>query len=148
MALLIGVRWMSGGYLELAERVGWGFLRADDDGHAQDQVLVSRFGDEVIGCVVLRIGGTAGEKEKEKERGKGRKKARKARVRAWTVGLRWRGRGVGRGLLEEAVTVAVEERECENVEFAAVHASEFECGPGDASALAGLTCDGAQIRGE
>ena len=149
MAMLVGVRWVAGGYLSRAEEVGWGFLSGGDGKGGEgmegvekrDTVLVTLYGDVVIGCVVLRI--VLGERERERERdrererekGKGRKKvggggggggnAKKGLIRAWTVGLRWRGRGVGRGLLEEAVRVAVVERGCETVEFAEVHASEF-----------------------
>ncbi|KAL2044339.1 hypothetical protein N7G274_003044 [Stereocaulon virgatum] len=53
-------------------------------------VLVSRWGDQIIATLVLRVV----------------KRERKAYVRAWTVDCAFRKRGVGSALLEEAVRVA------------------------------------------
>ncbi|MCJ1398426.1 hypothetical protein MMC11_001624 [Xylographa trunciseda] len=90
MALLLGVRWLAGGYLELAERVGWPWL-------GEDEVWVSLWGtdEQVVGAVVVRT-------EREGKR------RRRGVVRGWTVRLRERGRGVGRGLLEEVGRVGRE----------------------------------------
>ncbi|MCJ1316194.1 hypothetical protein MMC15_001514 [Xylographa vitiligo] len=91
MALLIGARWLAGGYLDLAERVGWDWL-------GEDEVWVSLWGVEeaVVGAVVVRT-----------EKGEGRRR-RRGVVRGWTVRARERGRGVGRGLLEVVVGVGRE----------------------------------------
>ena len=83
--------------------------------------MVVRWGEEVIGALVLgwadEVGGG--------RRGKGRgKKCGRGVVRAWTVRLKYRGKGVGEGLLEEAVRVCME-RGAEGVEFADDHASEL-----------------------
>lgn len=53
-------------------------------------VIISRWGEEVIGALVLRVV----------------KRERKGYVRAWTVDSSNRGKGIGRGLLEEGVRVA------------------------------------------
>ncbi|MCJ1433427.1 Mucin-2 [Xylographa pallens] len=100
MALLIAVRWLAGGYLDLAERVDWAWL-------GEDEVWVSLWGVEevVVGAVVVRT-----------ERERGGKRRRRGVVRGWTVRLRERGRGVGRGLLE-AVGRMGRERGWEGVEF-------------------------------
>jgi GNAT superfamily N-acetyltransferase len=114
MAALAGVRWAAGGYIFLAEEVNWEWL-------GEDTMVVVRWGEEVIGALVLgwadEVGGG--------RRGKGRgKKCRRGVVRAWTVRLKYRGKGVGEGLLEEAVKVCME-RGAEGVEFAEDHASEL-----------------------
>ncbi len=112
MAALLSVRWATGGYIEAAERINWKWM-CDDEGR-EDEVLVTRFGEEVIGCVVFRV---------VAEGGKGRRKrVARGAVRGWAVRLRYRGKGVGVGLLEETVGV-VRERGAEGVEFAPDHAS-------------------------
>lgn len=50
-------------------------------------VLVTQWGEEIIGAVALRCP----------------RKEKKAYLRAWTVRARYRGKGVGRALLEEGV---------------------------------------------
>lgn len=112
MAALAGVRWATGGYIFLAEEVNWEWL-------GEDTMVVVRWGEEVIGALVLgwadEVGGG--------RRGKGRgKKCGRGVVRAWTVRLKYRGKGVGEGLLEEAVRVCME-RGAEGVEFAEDHAN-------------------------
>lgn len=93
MALLISVRWLAGPYLELAERIGWKWL-------GESEFLVTKFGEDVIGTLVFDI----------KREGRKRKKGV---LRAWTVRMRERGRGVGRGLLEEAVRILISEKGCD-----------------------------------
>ncbi|KAL8930987.1 MAG: hypothetical protein Q9208_000088 [Pyrenodesmia sp. 3 TL-2023] len=59
----------------------------------ENVVVVTKWGeDEIIGALVMRV----------------LRKEKKAVVRAWTVKGRYRGHGVGRGLLEEGVRVARE----------------------------------------
>jgi len=113
MAGLVGVRWAVSGYLVLAEEVGWGWIR-----EGEDEVWVTRWGEEVVGVVVVKV-------VKEDVGGKGRRKGRgRGLVRAWTVKLKFRGKGVGTGLLEEVVRVC-REKGVEGPEFADVHASKF-----------------------
>ncbi|MCJ1291822.1 hypothetical protein MMC34_003367 [Xylographa carneopallida] len=92
MALLVSVRWLAGGYLDLAERVDWAWL-------GDDEVWVALWGTEevVVGAVVVRT-----------ERERVGKRRRRGVVRGWTVRLRERGRGVGRGLLEVVARVGRE----------------------------------------
>lgn len=121
MALLVGVRGLTGGYIEQAERIGWAWLGQDGSGGATDGkgekdklgdevlVVVSEWGDKTIGALVLRIV----------------KRERTAYVRAWTTRLRYRKKGIGRGLLEEGVRIVVEEKGCKNVVFDDDHASRY-----------------------
>lgn len=81
-----------------------------DTKDVENVVVVSKWGEEeIIGAVVMRL----------------LRKEKKAVIRAWTVKLKYRGKGVGRGLLEEGVRVACAERGCTKVEFERGHASEF-----------------------
>ena len=140
MAGLVGVRWAVSGYIGLAEGVGWGWLEGGKvegegegkgDREGENVVVVSRWGEEVIGGLVVRFvgdgngagGGGGGGVGGRGKRGKGGKGGGgTAYIRAWTVKLRFRGKGVGTGLLEEAVRVC-RERGVDAVEFAADHAS-------------------------
>jgi hypothetical protein len=117
MAALVAVRGVVGPYLLQAEKVGWDWL-------GEDAIVVTRFGDEVIGALVLGWGGAG-----EKGRGK-RRKGGVGLVRAWTVKLRYRGRGEGRALLEEAVKL-VKERGGDGVGFAENHVCELSAGEAD-----------------
>lgn len=112
MAALVSVRWLTSGYIYLAEdfsRNAPAFLQNAD-------VLVTKFGDEVIGAVV--IGWVPAD-----SRGK-RRKGWNGEVRGWAVRLRYRGKGVGTALLEDAVQEA-RKKGVESVGFADDHASEF-----------------------
>ncbi|KAL5433693.1 hypothetical protein PMIN05_008172 [Paraphaeosphaeria minitans] len=111
MACLVAVRWATGRYLTHAEETDWEWL-------GDDRMIVVRWGEEVIGALVL---GWADEAAKKKQ---GRRKRGQAVVRAWTVRLKYRGKGVGVGLLEEAVKVAGE-RGADGIVFGRDHASEF-----------------------
>lgn len=122
MALLVAVRGATGGYLVAAEKVGWAWLQETGNGDDPDDevrgkgkgadetvVLVTVWGKEIIGTVVVKM----------------LKKERKALVRAWTVRLRFRGKGVGKSLLEEAVRLAIVDKGSRGVEFDKGHASEW-----------------------
>ena len=75
-------------------------------------VLVSRLEEEVIGSLVLRVV----------------KRERKAYVRAWAVQSSHRGKGVGAGLLQEAVKVAWG-KGARCMEFEAAHANSYRALP-------------------
>ncbi|KAF2994516.1 hypothetical protein E8E13_002965 [Curvularia kusanoi] len=109
MAFLIAIRWATGGYLMLAEEVGAEWL-------GDDRVIVAKWGEDVIGALVL--GWADGDAAKKR----GRRRRGKAIVRGWTVKLKYRGKGVGEGLLEEAVRVAGE-KGADGILFAADHAN-------------------------
>lgn len=111
MACLVAVRWATGRYLAAAEDIDWAWL-------GDDRMVVVRWGEDVIGALVL--GWADGEAARKKS---ARRRRGKAVVRAWTVRLKYRGKGVGEGLLEEAVRVAGE-RGADGVVFDAEHASE------------------------
>ena len=112
MALLAGYRWCTQGYLAAAESVDWDWVEGAD-------VFVTKFGEEIIGALVLDW--VSGESSRQK-----RKKAWRGEIRAWTVKLRYRGKGVGAALLEDAVKEA-RKKGAESLEFAEDHASEYLC---------------------
>ncbi|KAJ8118380.1 hypothetical protein OPT61_g637 [Boeremia exigua] len=109
MAFLILVRWLTGGYIGLAEEIGSEWL-------GDDRVIVAKWGEDVIGALVL--GWADGDAAKKR----GRRRRGKAIVRGWTVKLKYRGKGVGEGLLEEAVKVAGE-KGADGILFAGDHAN-------------------------
>ena len=113
MAALVLVRLAVGGYLSHAEDINMEWL-------GDDRVLVVTWGEEIIGSLVL---GWADNSEGAKKRGTRRRRG-KAVVRGWTVRLKYRGKGVGEGLLEEAVKVAGE-RGADGIIFDRDHASKF-----------------------
>lgn len=109
MAFLIAVRWLTGGYIGLAEKIGADWL-------GDDRVVVAKWGNDVIGALVL------GWADNDAAKKRGRRRRGKAVVRGWTVKLKYRGKGVGEGLLEEAVKVAGE-KGADGILFARDHAS-------------------------
>ena len=87
------VRQMTIGYLFAAEDLGKMWL-------VDDQILVSKFGGVIIGALVLGW-------ERGEGRGNRRKKWGKGIIRAWTVKERFRGKGVGTELLQDAMVNGV-----------------------------------------
>lgn len=119
MAFLVAVRGATGGYLVAAEQIGWKWLEdgnsGDEDGgkgkgRGEDEtiILVTAWGEEIIGALAMRV----------------LKREKRALVRAWTVGLKYRGKGVGKSLLEDGVRLAMAGRGCRGVEFEEKHASK------------------------
>ena len=130
MAVLLGVRAATQGYLAHAEAISWAWFHSPGEPDIEDHMLVTHFGDELIGAVVLRFepmaapphGQSSSPRKKNNRSGSA---GRKAVLRAWTVRLRYRGKGVGRNLLEEAVRFARERLgDSAQVEWADTHASE------------------------
>ncbi|GFF86846.1 hypothetical protein IFM53868_04947 [Aspergillus udagawae] len=125
MAGLLVVRGITAGYIEEAERVArweWLFPRSSTgtEGEVKGQeqeVLVTKFGERIIAAIVLR-GVPADEKGKVT-----------GVIRAWTVERRYRGKGVGVGLLEEAVGLC-REKGWEGPEFDDEHANAKRVLPG------------------
>ncbi len=121
MAFLVTVRYLTRGYIEEAESVGtWKWLDKDRDNTDVtgdgDEVLLSRFGEEAIGALILR-----GVREQSGTSGSGNNSPRKRRqpssgknahvtgmIRGWAVKYRYRQKGVGTELLEQAVTLCQE----------------------------------------
>ena len=110
MTFLIFIRWMTGGYIGMAEEINMEWL-------GDDRLIVVKWGEDVIGSLVL------GWADNDAAKKRGRRRRGKAVVRAWTVQLKYRGKGVGEGLLEEAVKVAGE-RGADGIVFDADHASK------------------------
>lgn len=109
MSCLVAVRKFTNDYLTLAEEIDWAWL-------GDDQVLITKFGDEVIGTCIVGW-------EKGEGRGNRKKKGRGV-IRAWSVRLRYRGKGVGTALLEEAVR-SVEKKGGDEIVFSDDHASKY-----------------------
>jgi ribosomal protein S18 acetylase RimI-like enzyme len=105
MSVLITVRWAAGGYIFEAERVGtWKWLDEGRDSAdstntfvgSHDEILITKYGSEIIGALVLRgIRDSASPKRKNAPV--------TGYIRAWTVLRRYRRKGIGQGLLEEAI---------------------------------------------
>jgi ribosomal protein S18 acetylase RimI-like enzyme len=102
-------RYATQGYLLAAESISWDWLGNAD-------VLVTKFGDEVIGTVI--IDWVSGESRQR------RKKAWRGEIKGWAVRLKYRGKGVGSALLEEAVKES-RKKGAETIEFAEDHASKL-----------------------
>jgi ribosomal protein S18 acetylase RimI-like enzyme len=120
MAILVGIRMLTGGYLSEAEKITWEFLK-NPETEEEDLLIGSKFGDDIIGSLALRLerAGGAGNKKKGKS-----VKGGKGVIRAWTTKLKYRGKGIGTELLEEAVKVTREKlgKDAE-AGFAADHAN-------------------------
>lgn len=112
MSFLIFIRWMTGEYIGLAEDIDMGWL-------GDDRLIVVKWGEDVIGALVL------GWADNDAAKKRGRRRRGKAVIRAWTVKLKYRRKGVGESLLEEAVKVAGE-RGADGIVFDGNHASKFE----------------------
>lgn len=107
MTGMLGARWLTQGYINAAEDINFDWLGDAD-------ILVTKFGDEVIGTVMIEW--VSGESRAK------RKKAWRGFIRGWAVRLRYRGKGVGSALLEDAVKQA-KQKGAESLEFAEDHAS-------------------------
>ena len=115
VAVLLSVRWAAGGYIDLAESVGrWTWLDEGNDSDKEDELLLTTYGNEPIGAIVMRgvkdtepgagsNGGTSPKRSRKQNGGNGRIKGV---IRGWTVKTRYRHKGVGTGLLEEAVKIS------------------------------------------
>jgi ribosomal protein S18 acetylase RimI-like enzyme len=97
MACLVAVRSATAGYIQHAEDFNWSFAKTEDG--EEDTIIGSKYGDNIIGALILRIERATNGKKK----GKNGKMGGKGVVRAWTTKMRYRGTGVGTALLEEAV---------------------------------------------
>ncbi|KAM3424367.1 hypothetical protein BST61_g11095 [Cercospora zeina] len=107
MAVMAGCRYATQEYIRAAEEINFDWLGDAD-------ILVTKFGDEVIGTVMVEW--VSGESRTKK------KKAWRGFVRAWTVRLKYRHKGVGAALLEDAVSAA-KKKGAESLEFAEDHAN-------------------------
>ncbi|KAF2166107.1 hypothetical protein M409DRAFT_66978 [Zasmidium cellare ATCC 36951] len=107
MATLLGMRYLTEAYLGVAEKINWDWAGDVD-------VIITKFGNEVIGaCIIEWVSGDSR---------KGKKKAWRGYIKGWTVILRYRHKGVGKALLEDAVKEA-KKKGAESLEFADDHAN-------------------------
>ncbi|KAF2129646.1 hypothetical protein P153DRAFT_367026 [Dothidotthia symphoricarpi CBS 119687] len=109
LMFLAAVRWMTIGYIGLAEDITRDWLGGD-------RLIVVKWGEDVIGALVL------GWADNDASKKRGRRRRGKAVVRAWTVKSKYQGKGVGEGLLEEAVKVAGE-KGADGIVFDGEHAN-------------------------
>ena len=141
MAALLGVRYVVQEYLSSAEQINFAWLRRgclldgeegeEDKGgerpaaQEDDEILITKFGDEVIGTLVVRLVPTISTGEGTKASGR-KRRAGKGVFRAWTVRLKYRRKGVGGALLVDGVRLVRERlgREAAVV-WARDHASQF-----------------------
>ncbi|KAI5194804.1 hypothetical protein E4T42_08616 [Aureobasidium subglaciale] len=105
MAAMVTVRRFTNPYITIAEEVHISLLDDAD-------VLVTKFGEEIIGTII--VGWVDGET-------KGKKRKWRAEIRGWAVRLRYRGKGEGMALLTEAVNLA-KKKDADGIEFAPDHA--------------------------
>ena len=127
MTYLLSIRYFAGRYIRVAEEMRWTWLvpPSDDDeddnnvggrrrgsgAREEDTVIGVRFGDALIGALVLRLepkpgsGGNSsgGSKRRARQQQSLLRRGGHGVIRAWTVARRYRGRGVGSDLLREAV---------------------------------------------
>jgi hypothetical protein len=120
MALLVGIRAWVSGYITLAEEFSSSFVETADG--EQNTIIGSRYGEDIIGALILRI--------ERNGNGNGKKKSKSGKtggrglVRAWTTKQKYRGAGVGTELLEEAVRLTREKLgNSAEIGFAAEHAN-------------------------
>jgi GNAT superfamily N-acetyltransferase len=108
MAAMAACRYATQEYIHAAEDINFRWLGDAD-------ILVSTFGDEIIGTVMIEW--KSGESRTKK------KKAWRGLIRAWTTKLKYRGNGVGAALLEDAVKHS-KKKGAEALDFSTHHASE------------------------
>ena len=111
MAFLAGYRYLTQNYLFAAENINWQWLGESAD------IFITKFGDEIIGTAIVEW-----VSEDSRQR---RKKAWRGEIKGWAVRLRYRGKGVGSALLEEAVK-EFRKQGADTIEFADDHASKCE----------------------
>lgn len=120
MAVLVAIRSYTAGYIQMAETFGWSFA-TNEDGE-EDIIIGSRYGEEIIGAAVLRLERNSNGGGKKKS--KGFKTGGEALIRAWAVRIRFRGKGVGTEILEEAIKISREKLgNSAKIGFAAEHAN-------------------------
>lgn len=109
---LITVGSYSSGYSRLAAKIDWDWLQADIGGE-EDIIVGARCGESVVGALVLRLEPKKIPLPKRKGHGHSRSrstslKGGKGVIRAWTTKNKYRGKGIGKDLLHEAVRMTRE----------------------------------------
>ena len=154
MSYLAAIRYFSSPYIFAAEKLNWEWLRPSSEDEKVEQeldtIIGARYGDAMIGTLVLRLEGPKAPTKKTSLSATGsstgsstaaaslKKPATRSStagsanitsgghgyVRGWTTKLRYRRRGVGGDLLQEALRVTRERcgKDAE-ISFAADHAN-------------------------
>ncbi|CAK7234686.1 hypothetical protein SEUCBS140593_009026 [Sporothrix eucalyptigena] len=143
MTYLLGIRYFTAQYIPLAEGLKWDWIvPVNDDGEVdpdaeEDTVIGARYGEEMIGALVLRLvpptpeqGAAAApapinsRKKKGSNAASNQYKGGHGVIRAWTTILRYRRRGIGGDLLQEAIKVTRERcGKDADIVFAQAHAN-------------------------
>lgn len=119
MSYLAAIRYFSSPYIFAAERLDWEWLTPKvEEGEVepeQDTIIGARYGDDMIGTLVLRLQGPSSSTTESstavatrKTRANASLKGGNGSIRGWTTRLRYRRRGVGGDLLQEALRVTRE----------------------------------------
>lgn len=105
VAYLACVQYYTYGYLQRAENFNWkNFITPTADNSAQqDTVMYIRYGDNIIGTLVLRLQKA---KKPSKTASQQPENGSAAQIRAWATRLRYRNAGIGGDMLREAVRLA------------------------------------------
>ncbi|KAI2637210.1 hypothetical protein GGS26DRAFT_588758 [Hypomontagnella submonticulosa] len=121
MIYLMSIRYFTGQYIQVAEDMKWSWMVSEDG--EEDTIIGVRFGKDLIGALVLRLEPNSSSTGKKRNRGSALRGG-KGVIRAWTVKMRYRGKGVGADMLHEAVKVTREKcgKDAE-VGFAKEHAN-------------------------
>ncbi|CAK7568260.1 MAG: hypothetical protein SEPTF4163_006246 [Sporothrix epigloea] len=144
MAYLMTIRYFTAQYIPLAEDLNWDWiLPIQHDGELdtdaeEDKIIGAKFGDEIIGALVLRLvppnteqlsssaatASTTSRKKRSPSSINNYYMGGHGVVRAWTTVLRYRRRGVGSDMLHEAIQVTRDRcGKDANVVFADAHAN-------------------------
>ncbi|RFU77859.1 gcn5-related n-acetyltransferase gnat domain-containing [Trichoderma arundinaceum] len=128
MTYLTAIRYFTDGYVNLAENLRWSWLEGSGSIEG-DLVIGARYGGALIGVLILRLEPrfssvlSTGGKRRNRSRSVSFRGG-KGVIRAWTTRLRYRGKGIGRDLLDGAIRI-VKERCGKDAEvgFAQEHAN-------------------------
>ncbi|KKO98400.1 hypothetical protein THAR02_09491 [Trichoderma harzianum] len=109
MTYLTAIRYFTDGYVKLAENLRWSWL--EGSGSIEGDLLIgARYGGALIGVLVLRLEPrfssltSGGSKRRSRSRSVSFRGG-KGVIRAWTTRLRYRGKGIGRDLLDGATRI-------------------------------------------
>ncbi|KAF3022134.1 hypothetical protein E8E14_014172 [Neopestalotiopsis sp. 37M] len=105
MTYLLGIRYLTGRYISVAESMRWNWMVSEDG--EEDTVIGVRFGREIIGALILRLEAASNPTGRKRTRASALRGG-KGVIRAWTVKLRFRGKGVGTDMLQEAIRITKE----------------------------------------
>ncbi|KAK4174023.1 hypothetical protein QBC36DRAFT_348270 [Triangularia setosa] len=109
---LLAIRWLTAPFIRLAESISYSFLQSSQS-EEEDTVIACRYGKEIIGATVLHVSRPGGNSDPNFKRHKQRGslssfKGGRGVIRAWTVKMRYRGKGIGGDMLREAVRLTKE----------------------------------------